>query len=268
MSLTVKNQHEYSLYYTFREIGIMGQLSVDQNGSDLSDYESKVAKMSEENQDSLTAGTYGNNLYVAVQTKAQGQKPVTLTVTGTDQADASATKDVVIPANTQVGQCVVVPDPTQHWKTITSVLVKSSQPSGSEPTPGTQFSLLMFPQKTDFVTEGKGGLLSFNRNFGWKPGNTSKPIYEKYGLDHYKRQRAENTLNLGQMYTAFGQSLEYLRDRDFTLLAEGHEDGTAEIFEKRFFSLVRLNVNTNAGNDGAELETSSDGNYREMFVVE
>ena len=50
MSITVKNQNEYLLYYTFREIGIIGLLSVDDDGKDAEDYEDKVTGMTQENQ--------------------------------------------------------------------------------------------------------------------------------------------------------------------------------------------------------------------------
>ena len=268
MSTTVKNQLEYSLYYTFREVGYIGTLEVDQNGTDLTDYQSKVDKMSEENQDALTNGTYGNTLYLIIQDKAQGPKPVTLTITGTDQNDASATKDIIVPARVQIAQCILVDDPAQKWKTITSVLVKSSQPSGSAPTLGTRFSLVMFPQKADFTADTKGGLLAFSKDFDWDPGETLRPIGDKYeAVDHYKRKPGENSISLGQRYTVFGKSLEYLRNRECTLLAEGHEDGSAQIFEKRYFSRVMLNIKGNAP-DGGDLEIKGNGKFREMLLVE
>ena len=270
MSITVKNQNEYLLYYTFREIGIIGLLSVDDDGKDAEDYEDKVTGMTQENQTALSGGTYGDNLYVNVYSKAQGAEPVVLEVTGTDQLDASKTVEVTVPARTQVGQAIKLDDPaTGKWKTIVSVLVKGTQPANHSATEGTQFQLIILPQKSDFTTDGKGGLINFDNGFSWNPGTTSRPIPNKFvSVDHYKRQRGEKTISVSQMYTVFGRSLEYLRDRDFVLLAEGHEDGGSSIFEKRYFSFVRLNVPNSAGNDGADLSMEADGSFRDMYVVE
>jgi|GEM_PF-5494356 len=267
MTTTVKNQNEFFLYYAFREIGIIGMLSIDEDGTDSSDYEDLTLNMSQENQDSLTAGDYGSALYLKVHAKPQGELPMVVVVSGTDQADATITKDITIPARTQVAQCVLVTDP--GWKTITSVLAKATQPSNHAITQGVQLALVMFPQKSDFITTGKGGLINFDHGFSWKPGSTSKPIPNKFNpTDHYKRQRGENSLSISQAYTVFGQSLEFLRDRDVTILAEGHEDGSAQIFEKRYFSFVRLNVPLSAGADGADLSMEAEGHFRDMFIVE
>jgi hypothetical protein len=271
MTITVKNQNEFLLYYTFREIGVIGLLSIDDDGKDAEDYESKIAAMTQENQDAL-GGNYGSNLYVSMNAKAQGNKPVVLEVKGTDEADAEATVEVTIPARTQISQCIKIDDPAvdKKWKTITSILVKSTQPTDHEATEGTQFQLLILPLKNDFIADNKGGLINFDNSFSWSMGSTSRAVPNKFNpVDHYKRQRGENTINISQAYTVFGRSLEYLRDREFTLLAEGHENGSSKIFERRYFSHSLLtNVPNSAGSDGADLSMDADGIFRDMFVVE
>ncbi len=269
-NLTVKNQNEGFLYFTFRDLGIIGQLDIDDDGLDAEDYEDLTTAMTDENQAALTDGTYGDNLYLKIDAKAQSDKPVVVVVTGKDQLDANASEEVTIPARVQVGQCILVPEPTsgEKWKSITSVLVKAVQPANHAITAGIRFKLILFPQKADFTTDGKGGLINFDNGFGWNLGSTSRPIPNKFNpVDHYKRQRGENTLKVSQFFTVFGRALEYLRDRDFTLKVDIHEDGSANIVETRYFSLVRLNVPVSAGGDGADITQDADGHFREMFVV-
>jgi hypothetical protein len=270
MTVSVKNQNEGLLYYTFRELGIIGELLVDDDGTDAGDYADKVTEMSAENQAALVGGTYGDNLYVKVNARAQGDEPVVLEVVGTDEDDAAATQEVTIPARTQVDQGIVVPEAAvgKKWKTVTSVLVKGTQPANHSITVGTKFKLLMVPQQADYSTPGKGGLIKFDNGFGWNKGTTSRAIPLKYeAVDHYKRQRAENTLNISQFYTVFGGSLQFLRDRDVTIKLDITEDGSAEIAETYFFSKSRLNVPVSFGGDGADGTMDADGNFREMFII-
>ena len=61
-NISVKNQNEFLLFYTFREIGIVGHLNIDTNGTDAEDYTDLVNCMTQENQTALSGGTYGKKI--------------------------------------------------------------------------------------------------------------------------------------------------------------------------------------------------------------
>lgn len=269
MTQTVKNQNEWWLYYTFRDIGIIGELSIDDNGTDTEDFTDLTSNMSSENQSSLTGGAYGKNLHIKIADRAQGSEPMVVEVKGKDQADGDATEECTIPANTQKGQCIVVPEPTsgEKWKSITSVLVKATQPSGHSITKGVRVKLVLLPQKSDFTTSGKGDLINFDNGFTYSEGSTSRPVYNKFELDHNKRQRGENTISVSQFYTVFEKSLQFLRDRDFTLKAEVHEDGSAQVVETHYLSNVRLSVPLSVPSDGGDVTQDADGSFKEVFII-
>jgi hypothetical protein len=192
-----------------------------------------------------------------------------IVVTGTDQLDAAASEEVVIPARAQIDQVVLVPEPTsgQKWKTITSVLTKDPQPANHSITLGTTIQLLMFPVDADFIAP-KGKIINFDNGFSWNKGSTSRAVPNKFNpVDHYKRIRGENTIGITQLYTLDEDSLQFLRDRDVTIKAEIHEDGSAEIAETHYFSFVRLNTPISAGGDGADVSQDADGNFRQHFVL-
>jgi hypothetical protein len=209
-------------------------------------------------------------LFVKVDARAQGDLPVVLEIIGTDALDAAATEEITIPARTQVDQGIVVPEPTstEKWKTVTSLLVKNPQPAFHGITEGVKFKLLITPQDADFTSVGKGGLIKYDNGFGWNKGTTSRPIPLKFNpVDHWKRQRAENTINVSQFYTIFGGSLQYLRDRDVTIKVDIAIDGSAQISETYFFGLSRLNVPVAFGGDGADGTMDADGNFQSMLVI-
>jgi hypothetical protein len=266
MTTTVKNQNEFWLYYTFREVGMIGTLSIE-DSINAGDYEDAIPALSNENSQALSDSNYGDYLYLKVEARAIENTDFIVEVKGTDNATTpnDITKEVTIPKRTQVDQLIIVPEPDiQKWKSITSVLVKT----GESPTEGVELKLIILPQNTDFTTIGKGGLINFDNGFGWNKGSTSRAIPNKYNpVDHYKRQRGENSLNVTQFYTTFGQSLQYLRDRTFTLKAEVHEDGRADVAERYYFTKVRLNVPVSGGGDGADLSQDSDGSFSEMIVL-
>ncbi len=267
-NISVKNQNEFLLFYTFREIGVIGHLNIDTNGTTVDDYTDLVNSMTQENQTALSGGTYGNTLYLNVEARAVGAEPMVIVVSGTDQLDAAASEEVVIPARTQVDQTILVSDPTsgQKWKTITSVLVKDPQPANHNITLGTTLQLIIFPIDSDFIAP-KGKIINFDNGFSWNKGSTSRAIPNKFNpVDHYKRIRGENSISITQLYTLDEDSLQFLRDRDVTIKAEIHEDGSAEITETHYFSFVRLNTPMSAGGDGADVSQDADGNFRQHFV--
>jgi len=337
---TVKNQNEFWLFYTFNEIGHLGQLKINDAVLELADYQDKSECLSDINADRLLNGAYEGNLYLRVTDKAIGADEFEVEVMGTEQSgnaigtiqsitkstktieldtgegtdfaanafirvsgstdgandgvykiasvtgdnlviDATfnaiksdqlavggtvtklTTKEVTISGYAQIGQLFEIEDPTNKWKTIDFVNVKST----SDPTVGSSLDVIMLPSKADF-SPPHGSLINFDNGFKMTPGTTSKAIANKFNpVDHYKRIRGENTFSVSQFYTVFNESLQYLRDRDFTLKVEVHEDGAANIKETYFLSKVRLNVPLNVGGDGAEANVDADGNFRDFCIL-
>ncbi len=258
---TVKNQYEVQLYYSFCPIQEIW--TVDITAADIyTDAENVVDAVE------CYDISDGYNLYALVTDNPIGVgvselectevTPVVVTVVGAtaDYSPVAQTGVATIPARSQVGWAVLIAAGST-FGSVTGVSITG----GSA---GEKIIIIALPVAATFTYIG------FDQGFSWDEGTTSRAIPEKYvTVDHWKRTRGETTLSISQLYQSFNRALTYLRGRDFTLLAEVHDDGGAAISEYIYFDKCRLTTNpVTIGADGSDVTVAADGMFQKIVIVD
>lgn len=96
-------------------------------------------------------------------------------------------------------------------------------------------------------------LICFDQNFTGTPGLQERPIPKKFAqVDHYVRQRSENSLSLSDLYVSSWDGVQRIRGVRCTIIVKITPDGGATFSEIQYYSNVQLS--------GGSLATASDGN--------
>jgi hypothetical protein len=107
-------------------------------------------------------------------------------------------------------------------------------------------------------------LICFDQGASPKPGVSHRAIPRKYNpIDHYVRQRPENTITLNDLFVASPWGLNRFRGIPCTILIAVTYEGTGLFTELQFYNNVLLNPTPmNAGSDGnASIDISMEGPF-------
>lgn len=118
--------------------------------------------------------------------------------------------------------------------------------------------LVCLPNPTNDV------LICFDGAVEASPGLTFRPIGRKYEMvDHYVRQRGENTLRISDTFVSNFAGLQRIRGRRCTIIAKIYPAGGGALQEVQYYSNVLLNMPTlSKGDEGNDsIQISAEGNF-------
>jgi hypothetical protein len=107
-------------------------------------------------------------------------------------------------------------------------------------------------------------LICFDQGASVSPGVSHRPIPLKYNpVDHYVRQRPENTLTLNDLFVSNWDGLQRIRGIPCTIIIKVAVEGSSLYSEIQYYSNVLLSPSQmNSGSDGnASIDISMDGPF-------
>lgn len=107
-------------------------------------------------------------------------------------------------------------------------------------------------------------LICFDQGAAPSPGLPYRPIPVKFNtVDHYVRQRPENTITLNDLFVADWQGLQRIRGIPVTIIIKVTPEGSGVFQEIQYYCNVILNPSPmNSGSDGnASIDISMDGPF-------
>ena len=128
---------------------------------------------------------------------------------------------------------------------------------------GDQAEIVCFPDPTDDV------LLCFENGFNADAGASQKAIPRKFNsVDHYVRQRPENTISLTDMLVSAWDGLQRLKGLDITIIVKVFPEGGAVPSQIMYYSGVRLTMPDIAspGDANESIEHSAEGSFNSIAV--
>jgi hypothetical protein len=112
-------------------------------------------------------------------------------------------------------------------------------------------------------------LICYDQGFSASPGLSYRPIARKFQtVDHYVRQRSENTLSMNDLFVSNRDGLQRIQGRPVTIIVKISPDGTGQFSEIQYYCNVILNPQPmNSGGDGnASIDVSLEGTF-DFFAV-
>lgn len=125
-------------------------------------------------------------------------------------------------------------------------------------TAGDSATVVCLPDPTNDV------LICFDQGAAPSPGLSVRPVPRKFNpVDHYVRQRSENSISLTDLHVSHWNGLQRIKGRRCTIIIKVSPDGTGVFSEIQYYCNVLLNpVPMNSGSDGnANIEISMDGSF-------
>lgn len=107
-------------------------------------------------------------------------------------------------------------------------------------------------------------LICFDQGVNPTPGLPYRPIPAKFNaVDHYVRQRSENTITLNDLFVADYQGLQRIRGIPVTVIIKISPEGSGVFQEIQYYCNVILNPSPmNSGSDGnASIDISMEGPF-------
>ena len=244
-TLTVKNQLEVKLSYSFTDWIVVGEIVV--TGSGAGTYSADTA---------IFAG--GTPIYARVKGNAVGAEALVLTVTGTGTSGT-----VTIPARSQEGSGVIVTDSYSAIETYTDITTVTF--TGG--TAGEKIEFVSIPPASNWVN-ALGGVIGYDTGFTYDEGTTSRAIADGYEIaDHWKRARGETSVNINQLYQAFTAGLTWVRDRNILLKVEIEDDGGSTATETYYFNKTRIQSAPVDFSDNSDGAVSGTGMYNTLMCI-
>lgn len=179
----------------------------------------------------------GNDLQVRASSAIKSASPIVVTINGTTVGGGVivGTATIQDPADNDgrvaEGQAfTVVVAGGSKFISITSVTFTNGEV-------GDGFQIGVLPE--DFVDFGFAESINFDR------GDTVLKVWKRYDVDHNKRKRGENTLQMSELWCNNLTGLRRIENRDVTLRVEKHVDGAAGATETLYFQKCRLSAPLN-----------------------
>jgi len=244
-TLTVKNQLEVELSYSFTDWIVVGELVI--TGSGAGTYTADTA---------IFAG--GTPIYARVKENAVGSAAVVLTVTGTGTSGT-----VTLDARSQEGSGVVITDSYAAIETYTDVTSVTFTGGAA----GEKVELISIPPAS-YWDNALGGTIGYDTGFTYDEGTTSRAIANKYEVaDHWKRARGETSININKLYQAFTAGLTWVRDRNILLKVEIKDDGGSTATETYYFNKTRIQSAPVDFSDNSDGAVSGTGMYNTLMCI-
>lgn len=227
---------EFFLYYNLGLANVLGTLGLDGNSSPVW-------------QPAQSCGQSGENPSGGF-TVAKAKKPLISTTDSTWRVNALT--GGILPGSSPIGQAC------ELGAAVTSVT--SYTISGASA--GDGVDIIVLPNPDDDV------LICFDQGLSANIGAENRPVPRKFDpVDHYVRQRPENTISLKEIYCCNLRGLSLLRQRDVTLIGKWYPDGGAIPSEIVYFTGVRLNIPMDIPEDSNESATiSAEGMFRDKLA--
>ena len=196
----------------------------------------------------------GVNLVVRANVPIKTTADIAITITGTKVGGGALNGTATILKGSAEGQSYDVDAGVDLWLTVASIAVVGGDA-------GDGFTIDVLPEDAEFEE------IKFDEGMTPAEGNTTKPIFDKYDLDHNKRIRGENRLTISAFYTNNYEGLAKVKNRDVTIKMEIHDDGGNNITEVHFYDKCRLGVSieTPAGPDD-NVRARAEGTFGRAFL--
>jgi len=129
--------------------------------------------------------------------------------------------------------------------------------------PGDSVDVIALPGQAGDV------LICYDQGFTANPGDEYRAIARKFvPVDHYVRQRPENSIDLSEFYVSSTIGLERLRGRTVTLKGVFYPDGGSVPSEIIYFTDVRLNVPFDIPDDSNDsVNPGLTGTFRDLIAL-
>lgn len=209
--------------------------------------------------------TTGVKLYAVSLNKVGGgspsetSTPITITVTGKDDSATPVTINgtATIPANAPLGYGIeVVVAGNKKWTDVTNITCTGGLRRDN-------IGVYSIPDSVDFE------YLKWVDSLTMSATSSSQAIPNRYeGTDHYKRIRAEKTLELGDVkYTSFLEGALKYTGSNITLKAKVLEDGIGPAKETYIFGTFRFDAGITVAEDNVSTPTSN-GKYQVIIHLD
>lgn len=227
---------EFYLYYNLGIANRLGTLGLDGNDSPVWDAAQSCGQ----------SGTNPTGGFTAMKAK----KPIIATVDSTWRVNALT--GGILPGSAPIGAAA------EMGTAVTSVT--SYNITNAEPGDGVDIWVLPNPDEDV--------LICFDQGLSASIGAENKAIPRKFDpVDHYVRQRPDNSISLKEMYCCNLRGLSLLRQRDCTLIGKFFPDGGAIPSEIIYYTGVRLNIPMDIPEDANEsVSISAEGRFSDKLA--